>query len=201
MPKVSDEYVESRRRQILDAAAASFSERGPHGATIDNVSAAAGLSKGSVYGYFKSKEDIVSALKVESVQRDAAVVRSSMQQRDPGESFAAMLGGVLTSGPGVALDQRKRADVLVWAEVLLSQRLLDAQLLETQLWADALALLVQEAQTRGAIDPARSTGDVALMLECIVYGAVAMKSWDASFDPGRVAAVARALLNGELGAS
>ena len=83
-PKVSEEYVESRKRDILDAAAACFARAGLHRATMDDICTQAGLSKGAVYGYFKSKDDIVSALKVESVQRDAAIIRSPTQSGRPG---------------------------------------------------------------------------------------------------------------------
>ena len=115
-PKVSEEYVESRKRDILDAAAACFARAGLHRATMDDICTQAGLSKGAVYGYFKSKDDIVSALKVESVQRDAAIIRSATQSGDPEDAFSAMFAAVLDtvgSGPGGV---KRKTDVLTWAE-------------------------------------------------------------------------------------
>ena len=148
MPKVSEDYVKSRRRQVLDGAAASFAAKGYHAATMDDICERAGLSKGAVYGYFASKEDIVAALKVESVQRDAAVVRAAMQRREPEQAFEAMLDWV---AGGAGMDSRRLADIQSWAQALLNQRLLDTQLIESQLWVDALELLAQEAQRRGSI--------------------------------------------------
>ena len=177
-PKVSEEHAENRKRDILDAAAACFSRAGLHKATMDDVCTQAGLSKGAVYGYFKSKDDIVSALKVESVQRDAAIIRSATQSGDPEDAFATMFAAVLNtvgSGPGGV---KRKTDVLTWAESLLSQRLLDAQVIETQLWADAMELLVQEAQRRGSISANVDSRAMAWTLTSVIYGAVAVRSWD-----------------------
>jgi AcrR family transcriptional regulator len=194
MPKVSEDYVKARKRQVLDGAAASFAKKGYHDATVDDICAEAGLSKGAVYGYFASKDDIVSALKVESVQRDAAVIRASMQRREPDEAFGAMLDWV---AGGEQMDARRLADVQSWAEAMLNQRLLDAQVIESQLWVDALALLAEKAQQSGAITDRLDAKAVAQLLTCVVYGAMAMKSWDASFNVGAINGVARALLTGK----
>jgi AcrR family transcriptional regulator len=195
VPKVSEDYVKARKRQVLDGAAASFAQKGYHAATVDDICAQAGLSKGAVYGYFASKEDIVSALKVESVQRDAAVIRASMQRREPDEAFGAMLDWV---AGGDEMDARRLADIQSWAEALLNQRILDAQVIESQLWVDALEVLVQKAQQEGAITERLDSKAVAQMLACVVYGAMAMKSWDANFNVRAINGVARALLTGNI---
>ncbi len=57
-PDVSEE----RRNQILEAATAIFSRLGFHKARMDDIAAASGLSKGTLYLYFKSKDDIILAL-------------------------------------------------------------------------------------------------------------------------------------------
>jgi TetR/AcrR family transcriptional repressor of nem operon len=53
---------EVRREQILDAAARVFTDKGPSAATMDEVAAAAGVAKGTVYLYFDSKEQLLSGL-------------------------------------------------------------------------------------------------------------------------------------------
>ena len=218
MPKISDEQVASRRRRILDASAVCFARDGLHRATVDDVATASGLSKGALYGYFKSKEDMVAALKVESVQRDASVIRAATQHREPEEALAAMLSGVVADASrdagdalaamlsGVVADASRdagdalaRTGMLLWGEALLSQRLLDAQLLETQLWADALELVVEEAQRLGHVSGGLDARAVAWTLGAVIYGASAIRSWDPQFDPGQVIDVVRALVAGRLG--
>ncbi|MEJ2211252.1 MAG: TetR/AcrR family transcriptional regulator [Anaerolineae bacterium] len=52
---------QERRQQILAAALAVFSERGFHAANVSDVAAAAGVSQGTIYWYFDSKEDLLTA--------------------------------------------------------------------------------------------------------------------------------------------
>lgn len=51
-----------RRLQILDAAERIFSRKGFDKARMDDIVHEAGLSKGSLYWYFKSKDDLIRAL-------------------------------------------------------------------------------------------------------------------------------------------
>jgi AcrR family transcriptional regulator len=49
---------EERPRQILDAAFEVFAERGLASARLDDIARRAGVSKGTIYLYFPSKEDL-----------------------------------------------------------------------------------------------------------------------------------------------
>ncbi len=51
-----------RRAQILEAALRCFSERGYGNTTMDDVVHASGLSKGSLYRFFRSKDEVFLAL-------------------------------------------------------------------------------------------------------------------------------------------
>lgn len=53
---------EDRREQILTAAAAVFARRGLHQARMDDIVREAGLSKGTIYWYFASKDAVIEAL-------------------------------------------------------------------------------------------------------------------------------------------
>ena len=52
----------ARQEEILDAARVVFAERGFKGTTIADVAEAAGIALGTIYLYFRSKEDIFAAL-------------------------------------------------------------------------------------------------------------------------------------------
>ena len=51
-----------RRQQLLDAAIICFQQEGYRNTTIASVAQQAGLSKGSVYRFFQSKEDLLFAV-------------------------------------------------------------------------------------------------------------------------------------------
>lgn len=51
-----------RVQELLDAAETCFGEKGYIGTTIDHIAAQSGLSKGTVYRFFNSKDEILFAL-------------------------------------------------------------------------------------------------------------------------------------------
>ena len=57
------------RRRILDAAASVFAEQGFHGASVDAICVAAGLTTGALYSNFKGKEELFLALYEERIER------------------------------------------------------------------------------------------------------------------------------------
>ena len=61
------------RQHLLDAAAIVFAREGFHGATLDEVAATAGFTKGAVYSNFKSKDELFLALLDERIERQFAV--------------------------------------------------------------------------------------------------------------------------------
>src|SRR6516225_6093976 len=62
------------REHLLQAAAVVFARDGFHGASLDDVAATAGFTKGAVYSNFKSKEDLFLAVLDERIERQLAAV-------------------------------------------------------------------------------------------------------------------------------
>jgi AcrR family transcriptional regulator len=52
---------ERTRARLVEAAAEVFAEKGFHAATLDDVARVAGLTKGAIYGNFRSKDDLLLA--------------------------------------------------------------------------------------------------------------------------------------------
>jgi AcrR family transcriptional regulator len=61
-PIVSEEYKEKKRQEILQSAHACFARKGFEASTVDEIVTHSGLSKGAIYNYFKSKDEIYLAL-------------------------------------------------------------------------------------------------------------------------------------------
>lgn len=57
------------RRRLLEAAASVFAERGFHGASVDAICLAAGLTTGALYSNFKGKDELFLALYEERIER------------------------------------------------------------------------------------------------------------------------------------
>lgn len=61
-PIVSDEYKEKKRQEILQSALVCFAKKGFEASTVDDIVSHSGMSKGAIYNYFKSKDEIYLAL-------------------------------------------------------------------------------------------------------------------------------------------
>jgi|SRR5699024_2181715 len=57
-PRISTSKKEENRRMIAKKALQAFKEHGYHGTSMNIISSYTGISKGGIYAYFKSKEDL-----------------------------------------------------------------------------------------------------------------------------------------------
>jgi AcrR family transcriptional regulator len=70
------------RARLLDAAAEVFASRGFESATIDEVAAAAGYTKGAVYSNFASKTDLLIALLERRIESQSAQYSPQFEGRN-----------------------------------------------------------------------------------------------------------------------
>ena len=61
------EVMNKTKRDIFQSAIKIFSTNGYDGATMDEISASAGVAKGTVYYYFKSKDEVFRYIIIEGV--------------------------------------------------------------------------------------------------------------------------------------
>ncbi len=123
MPKVSEEHLEARRRQITLAAARLVAQRGIHSTSMRDVIAGSGLSAGAVYHYFPSKSDLlesIGGLTLATYRNSVSTLVAERGELGPAELMAAIAGLVIQpiedgtdlSGVGLAM----------WAEALHDPR-------------------------------------------------------------------------------
>ncbi|WP_392670073.1 ScbR family autoregulator-binding transcription factor [Streptomyces sp. LN785] len=130
------------RRSILVAAAAVFDERGYSSATISEILARAGVTKGALYFHFNSKEEL--ALGVMDVQLDSAPLPPQLTRLQD------------LVDQGMILAYRLRHEPLVRASVGLAMD----QAVEGldrgtpfRAWIDRLELLLSAAKSQGELLP------------------------------------------------
>ena len=70
---------EERKNEILDAALEVFGELGLQEASVDDVVERAGLSKGTLYWYFKSKDRLIGALMKRFFAQELGKIRKLQQ--------------------------------------------------------------------------------------------------------------------------
>ncbi len=77
-PKQFEEMRESRRKQIMDAALELFASEGYNHCSISQLAAYAGISKGLLYNYFKSKEALLISIIDEGIEDIMAMIDPNM---------------------------------------------------------------------------------------------------------------------------
>lgn len=74
--------TDEKRKEIIEAASAVFEEKGYQGASMSAISARLGGSKATLYGYFKSKEELFVATIHDAVEPVARCVFETLQDVD-----------------------------------------------------------------------------------------------------------------------
>ena len=165
--KENKENTEERRSQILDAATKVFARFGFNKARMDDIVEESGLSKGTLYWYFDSKDDIIIAIlkrilsyefrKLESIRDSDASARQRLE-----EFVAFMVKDVDRLMPIMplfydffALGLRQKKVRLVLAELL-------------KMMNDTMAPIIRDGIEKGefrAVDVNEATLAVGAMLE------------------------------------
>jgi len=99
---------QARPGEILDAALGVFAEKGFAAARMEDIAARAGVTKGTIYLYFPSKEDVFKTLVRESI---GATLSSAVQQasgyqgstREFLTMFLSIVGSLIAHGERVVL--------------------------------------------------------------------------------------------------
>lgn len=102
-----------RRQQVLDAAAICFKRSGFHGASMSEISKAAGMSAGHIYNYFDSKDAIIAAFVEQSEERVSAILRDLEQRADP---LARLVDNAEGSVDDHVASDRIALQLEIWAE-------------------------------------------------------------------------------------
>ncbi len=70
------------RAKILQAALDEFSEKGFHATTIDSIAERAGIAKGTVYRYFRTKEQLFNELKEDTIREFVEAARRDLSREE-----------------------------------------------------------------------------------------------------------------------
>ena len=191
-PKVSEQHMEERRNQILDAAVATFSRKGLHQTTIEDIRLEAGLSRGAVYHYFKAKEDIIDAIRQRSAHQAEATYARAAEADDAESRLFSLIDATLSNMASPRSVDANRLGLFLWAESLVSRRIMDGQLPSFKPFLDILAEAVGEAQEVGRLDPGLDPKAAARVIAGAMMGLQVQLTWEPGVD---VDASRRALMS------
>lgn len=200
-PKVTTAYEQGQRDRILEAATRCFARRGFHEATIQDICDAAALSKGGLYTYFRSKDEILAAL-VEQNLADAMQWASAAAGQETsallrlGRVAEAMVATVLEGNGAKAYTPQLMLEV--WAEGSKDPKLGELLVRGYEQWRTFIAGLFREGIASGEIRGDVNPGELAAIVVAIFDGLTLQESLTkTSVDWRRVLATLRlALIEG-----
>jgi AcrR family transcriptional regulator len=184
VPKVSDEHLDARRQQIVDAAVSCFAREGFHRATMQDVCREAGLSPGAVYRYFSGKQEIIEAIAAERHSRELGFMEQAAQAGEGAEAIRAMGRAFFSSLADPDERERRRLGVQVWAEALRNPAILRLVKRGVDRPRSVLAGMAREAQKRGELAREIDPEAFARMLQALFFGFVLQQAWDPKADVG-----------------
>ncbi|MGD0143194.1 MAG: TetR/AcrR family transcriptional regulator [Rhizomicrobium sp.] len=170
MPKITEAQRETRRQQILDAALRCFSRDGFHNTTTADIVRESGVSQGTLYLYFATKDEIIVALADDRHQGEAFLSAMAQSEQDPIEGLALLL-----ELHGGSLDDPRRADlrrvgIQGWAEALRNPTVLASVTEGSSLVRKEIVRLIARGQRTGQIRPEIEPEAVARMLIALFRG-------------------------------
>jgi AcrR family transcriptional regulator len=119
MPRVSQQYKDDQRAEILAAARRCFVRNGFHRTSMQDVFAEAGKSAGAVYRYFPKKEDMIVGVAAQNLDDVTEVLRISLtrgdSERGVGQVMAELLEAVIQRHHD---KQLATMALMVWSEAL-----------------------------------------------------------------------------------
>jgi AcrR family transcriptional regulator len=193
MPKVLPEYLELRRQQILDAAAACFARRGFHQTTMQDICGEAELSPGAVYRYFTSKEEIIQAMCSHGHKDDQELIHGAMAAGDTLAVFNELIRIFFT---GVEDRELCVLTIELSAEARRNEFIAESIREGNNSVLTPLRELVVQAQARGEIDPGLDAASVANVMLGVYQGLVLQKLQTPEIDVERYSETVRALFGG-----
>jgi AcrR family transcriptional regulator len=196
MPKVSDAHVEARRTQILEASCKCFSRKGFHQTTMRDICAEAGLSAGAVYGYFKSKDELIEALAELGRRNTSALIESALGEGTAPASLSQLLRtvvGLFNTDEG---REGTRLDVRLWGEGLHTPQI---RKLFQEAFEDSsrpLIRVIRDGQKRGEISNELDPESAARVCIALVLGLQVQRALDSAGDLAGCTDVISSLLHG-----
>ena len=187
MPRVSSQYEQAQKKRIIDGATQVFAEHGYRLTTMDQICQALQLSKGAIYIYFKSKEELFISVLQAIYERRFEILSTSYQANDPVpikfEKILDRLGSLMSHDD----------DVFIHLSVegfLESAHIPGLQAIKADSYRRFYGLLyglLQEGQLAGEINPDLNLSSLSVILMAVSDGLMLHSLvQDRGIDPDRV---------------
>src|SRR6185436_10562931 len=196
MPKLTNESRARRRTQILDAARTAVHRHGLEAVTMEVIIAETGLSTGTVYKYFRGKEEILRAAVLSSLDELLQVLQPVLDRSPtpaPERLIAELIQQISSFSSSGAVDLTELA-VHGWSQAQTTKELKDGVSAAYSAFRSQLADVCRRWQEEGTVPDSADPAEVAELLLSVVLGYVAQKALTGQGNADSHAGGLRALL-------
>jgi len=162
MPKISFDYEQAQKKRIIEGAATIFAEYGYRQTTMDQICRTLKLSKGAVYIYFKSKEELFISTMRYIFEKRYILLLSVYEETDPllvrFEKILDRLGSLVSSNDYYAYTR------LSVEGFLESDRIPDLQLVKADFYNRFYKLLYDLLTHGQATEQINPKSDISSMI-------------------------------------
>jgi TetR/AcrR family transcriptional regulator, repressor for uid operon len=167
MPKVVAEYKAQARARILDVASRLFRQNGFRATTMDDIAREMGVSKGALYLYFRTKNELLAAIQKQMRTRILEAWTGVLDKGDVAEGIVRPLDMMFNG----------EVSFTVWLE-FLAEAATDPELrklLEDDTREDRRAMrrFLRTLQERGRISQSRDVDVMAEVVLLLLVGSIA----------------------------
>jgi AcrR family transcriptional regulator len=165
---------DSRPQELLDAALTVFAERGYRNTRIDDVADAAGVTKGAVYHYFATKEDLL--LRAIEHYHDRAFAEIGAVLRDAGGPVSARIRLMMRKAFGPVSGGRRTTLTLILQGLRHDLPHAHQQWLQSGPIAGwrLLAAMIEEGKSAGEF---RADVDAEVAARVVISGLITQMVW------------------------
>jgi TetR/AcrR family transcriptional regulator, transcriptional repressor of aconitase len=195
VPRITPARASAQRERILDAALTCFAREGFHAATMQDIVTESGLSPGAIYGYFKGKTDVVTAIASERHAMERRRMEHALAAGDIDTSLVRLVEGFVLGLRDVQERKWRRLAVQLWAESLSNVRLKREALDGVTQAIELLSPMIGKAQHEGRWPAHLDPASAARVLIAILQGISLQLAWDDSIDIARFASALRIMID------
>jgi AcrR family transcriptional regulator len=198
MSRLSPAQKETRRQEILDAALRCFSRDGFHNTTTADIVRESGVSQGTLYLYFATKDDVIVALADDRKQSEALVNALVRGEPDPVDGLFLLfeLHGRSLGDPHRR--DARRVGIQGWAEALRNPAIHASLTTLTGSVRLEIVRLVERGQQAGQFRPEADPDAVARTLIATFHGLMLQAAWGEPLDLEAIGRLMREMIRGAL---
>ncbi|MGG3470627.1 TetR/AcrR family transcriptional regulator [Neobacillus pocheonensis] len=170
-PVVSDKYKQEKKAAILKSAFECFAEKGFQVATIDDIVAHSKISKGAIYNYFSSKDDIYLELMNQHTNENISNLKVELEKLSCTKDkldYIFQLYSQLNEQPQFA--NSTRVHIEFWLYSTRKEDLRDLMLDRYEMYKTLFNTILVEGIKKGEISSSVHTDEIAQIFWGLIDG-------------------------------